>query len=43
MKKNKFFKILKLVLKYLLPVLAGWVEGDTHVIASALADVLSLF
>lgn len=41
--KKKIIKFLKLLLKYLLPVVVGWLEGDTHTVADALSNLLTLF
>ena len=41
--KKKTLKWIKLILKYLIPIVCGWLEGDTHVIASAVADLFTLF
>ena len=41
--KKKTINLIKLVLKYLLPAVLGWLEGDSHAIADALASILLLF
>ena len=41
--KKKTLKWIKLVLKYLIPVVLGWLEGDSHAIASAVGDLLTMF
>lgn len=41
--KKKTIKILKLVLKYLLPAVLGWIEGDTQVISESIMNVLGIF
>lgn len=38
MKKN-VVKVLKFVVKYVLPIVIGWLEGDTHIVASSLCDL----
>lgn len=43
MEKKNVLNWIKLILKYLIPVVLGWLEGDSHVVASALTDFLSLF
>ena len=43
MKKKKFLKYLKLFLKYLIPVILGWIEGDTKVVADAITNLLLVF
>lgn len=40
--KKKTVKWIKLILKYLLPAILGWVEGDSHAIADSLSAVFSL-
>ena len=40
--KKKTIKWIKLVLKYLIPVILGWLEGDKHVIADSLSDLINL-
>lgn len=39
--KKKTIKWIKLVLKYLIPVVLGWLEGDSHAVADALSNVLT--
>lgn len=39
--KKKTVYWIKLVLKYLIPVVFGWIEGDSHVVASALSEFVS--
>ena len=41
--KKKTIKWIKLILKYLIPVVLGWLEGDSHAVASAFSDLFSLF
>lgn len=40
MEKSKFLPILKIVVRYILPILIGWLEGDTHTVQDA---VVSMF
>ena len=40
--KKKTIKWIKLILKYLIPVVLGWIEGDSHAVATALSDLVSL-
>lgn len=40
--KKKTIKWIKLILKYLIPVVLGWLEGDSHAVATALSDFVSL-
>lgn len=40
--KKKTIKWIKLVVKYLLPVVVGWIEGDSHAVSDALNSFLSL-
>lgn len=41
--KKKNLNLIKVIVKYLLPAVLGWIEGDSHAIADALANVLNLF
>ena len=41
--KKKTINFIKLVVRYLLPAVLGWLEGDSHAIADAIANVLLLF
>ena len=44
MKFKKVIKWIKLVLKFLIPIVVGWIEGDTHAIADGISSLLtSLF
>lgn len=40
MKKLFVIKLVKIVIKYILPVIIGYLEGDTHVIQD---NLVSLF
>lgn len=40
--KKKTLNLIKLVLKYLLPAVLGWVEGDTKAISDAFAGLFSV-
>lgn len=42
MKKKTFNLILK-ILRYLIPAVIGWVEGDTHAIVDSLSAMIALF
>ena len=39
---KKFKKILKVILKYLLPALLGWLEGDSHAVADSLSTFIDV-
>lgn len=39
---KKTIKFIKLILKYLLPAVLGWVEGDSHAIADAIASLITI-
>lgn len=39
----KTVKYIKLFVKYVIPVILGWLEGDSHAIADALSNLLTLF
>lgn len=41
--KKKTIKWIKLILKYLIPVVIGWLEGDSHTVANALTELLTIF
>lgn len=41
MKTKKFIKWIKLILKFLIPVVVGWLEGDTHTVADGLSSLLT--
>ena len=41
--KKKTLKLIKLILKYLLPAVLGWLEGDSHAVADAISNILLLF
>lgn len=39
---KKVKKILKLVVKYLIPAVLGWIEGDSHAVADSLSSFINL-
>ena len=39
---KKVKKILKFVVKYLLPVLVGWLEGDSHAVSDAITAFINV-
>lgn len=41
MKKKVIKKWISWIIKYLLPVVIGWLEGDTHVISDGLAAIVA--
>jgi mannitol-specific phosphotransferase system IIBC component len=41
MKKKVIKKWVTWIIKYLLPVVIGWLEGDTHVISDGLAAIVA--
>ncbi len=41
--KKKTLNLIKLVLKYLLPAVLGWIEGDSHAVADAIVGLISIF
>ena len=44
MRTKKIIKWIKLILKFLIPIVVGWIEGDTHAIADGISGLLtSLF
>lgn len=40
MKKKTLF-LIKTILRYLIPAILGWIEGDSHAVADAFAGLLS--
>lgn len=40
--KKKTIKWIKLILKYLLPAVLGWLEGDSHAVADAITALMSV-
>ena len=41
--KKKTLSLIKIILKYVLPVILGWLEGDTHAVADALDSIIQIF
>lgn len=41
--KKKTLNLIKLILKYLLPAVLGWVEGDSHAVSDAITGLLTVF
>lgn len=41
--KKKTIKWIKLILKYLVPVVLAWFEGDTHTVADLLSELITMF
>lgn len=39
MKNELFFKVFRVIVKYVLPAVLGWLEGDSH----AVQDLISSF
>lgn len=39
---KKVKKWIKIVLKYVIPVVLGWLEGDSHAVASALSEFVGV-
>lgn len=39
---KKVKKILKLVIKYLIPAVLGWIEGDSHAVVDSLGAFINL-
>ncbi len=42
-KKKTVKTVLKFVLKYIIPILTGWLEGDSHVLSDALKSLVDVF
>lgn len=41
MKKN-VINVIKLLVKYLLPAVLGWLEGDSHAVADSVSALVNL-
>lgn len=41
MKKNLLVLVLKFVVKYVLPLVIGWLEGDSHYLQDFLSGLIS--
>lgn len=41
--KKKTIKFIMLVLKYLIPVVLGWIEGDSHAVSDGISNLLSVW
>lgn len=41
--KKKTIRLIAQILKYLLPAIIGWLEGDTHAVADAVSALVMLF
>ena len=41
-KKKTVKSVLKFVLKYIIPILTGWIEGDSHVLSDALKSLVDI-
>ena len=42
MKKVVVIRVLKLFVKYILPVVLGWLEGDSHTVEQFVTHLLDL-
>lgn len=40
---KKTVKLILKILRYLLPAVIGWIEGDTHAIVDSLSAIIALF
>ena len=40
---KKVKKILKVILKYLIPAILGWIEGDSHAVVDSVSAFINLF
>lgn len=43
MKKSKIIKILSVVAKYVIPVIIGWLEGDSHTLQTFVSVLFDLY
>ena len=41
-KKTIIIKVVKLILKYVVPVVLGWIEGDSHALQDLVTSLLDL-
>ena len=41
--KKKIIRLIAQILRYLIPAVVGWLEGDTHAIADAVSALVMLF
>lgn len=41
--KKKTIKLIVNIVRYLLPAVLGWIEGDTKAISDAILGIISLF
>lgn len=41
--KSSLFVVLRVVVKYVLPAILGWLEGDSHVIQDSVLTFVSDF
>lgn len=39
--KKKTLNLIKTIVRYLLPAILGWIEGDSHAIGDAIAGLLT--
>lgn len=40
--KKKTIKWIKFVLKYFIPIVIGWIEGDSHAVSDAVSSFISV-
>ena len=41
--KKKTWNLIKLLVRYLIPAIIGWIEGDTKVVSESLMSILEFF
>jgi len=41
--KKKTWNLIKNVLRYLIPLILGWIEGDSHAVADGILSICNLF
>lgn len=41
--KKFFVSVIKFVVKYVVPLVLGWIEGDTKVISDAVSNFISIY
>lgn len=40
---KKTVKCIKFVVKYVIPIIIGWLEGNSHAVADSLSNLLNAF
>lgn len=40
--KKKTLGLIKLIVKYILPAILGWIEGDSQLFSDSISDLISV-